>query len=254
MCCWRSCQEPQYCLHHHKCTELFVSALGKQGLRLTSAPVASCRKQQRRKSCQEDDHWVGGTGWTAQRVWTEHRRLAGQGYTGAGNSGGTAWEDGQEHKKVLSRCWTDGQEHLGWWPGGEGDRTRRKASVSWGVGGSVLLLPDGKLQPVTRMDVVRGPKSRCLLYRLLHHEHLGALFLAQCSRTGPSPFLLRTPILLAPSPISNRENQMKSMLIFSLFIPVFYLYFLKILSIGVFIDFTKGSRPNPLYILYMLQT
>lgn len=30
---------------------------------------------------------------------------------------------------LWPRCWTDGQEHLGWWPGGQGDRARRKASV-----------------------------------------------------------------------------------------------------------------------------
>lgn len=121
---------------------------------------------------------------------------------------------------LWPRCWTDGQELLGWWPGGEGDRTGRKASVYWGVGGSVLLLPDGKLpgwvRLVTRMGVVSGPKSRCLLHRLLHCELLGVRFHAQCSRTGPSPFLLpahfpifgtRTPVPLAPSPISNRESQ-----------------------------------------------
>lgn len=220
-----------------------MSVLGKQGLRLTSATVASCRKQRRRKSCQEDDHWVGGTGWAAQRVWTERPA---PGWAGLHRRWKQWWERlGREpvaKESALSwpRCWTDGQEHLGWWPGGEADRTGREASVYWRVGGSVLLLLGGKLPEwvwlVTRMDVVSGPK-RSLFHRLLHSEHLGVRFLAQCSRTGPSPFLLpahfpiflcsalgtRTLIPLAPSPISKRESQMKSILIFLLFIPVFYL-------------------------------
>lgn len=106
---------------------LFVSVLGKKkqkknGLVLMSATVASCRKQGCRKTCQEDDHWVGETAWTAQRVWTGLRCLAGQNYTGAGDSGGTAWEDGQEQKKVLSivaQMLDRRQQHLGGWLGGE---------------------------------------------------------------------------------------------------------------------------------------
>lgn len=96
-----------------------VSA-GKTGLRLTSTIVAICKKQRWRKSCQEDDHWVGETGWTAQRVWTGHWCLAGQSYTGAGN-----WWDslGRQPGTIgnAQHCGPDaGQEHLGWWLGGDG--------------------------------------------------------------------------------------------------------------------------------------
>lgn len=132
---------------------------------------------------------------------------------------------------------------------------------------AVLLLPNGKLpqwvRPARRMDVVNSTKSRCLLQRLLHCEHCSSLnapepahhlscFQATFStfcllRLGLEPRSLRLP---AQSPTESNEIHAHIFIIYPSILPVFF----KILSIGVFIDFTKGSRPNPLYILYMLQT
>lgn len=45
---------------------------------------------------------------------------------------GTLGKTASSNRKCSAlwpRCWTDGLEHLGWWPGGEGDGTGRRASV-----------------------------------------------------------------------------------------------------------------------------
>lgn len=86
-----------------------------------SATVASCREQQWRKSCQEDDHWVGdtldcpkGLNWAPVPGWAElHRR-----WKLVGQLGKTA-RNNRKSSPLWPRCWTgtlrDGTVNMDKW-------------------------------------------------------------------------------------------------------------------------------------------